>query len=85
MSERKCGVVCSWNKERGFGRLRVGPESSLEQYFLHASAIRSGTATPAPGMEIYFEVDERITVIPEGKLPRAIRADIIVPDDKAGE
>ena len=52
-------------------------------YFLHVSCIRSGTATPEPGMEVFFEVDETKPV-PDGKLPRAIRADVIVPDDKAG-
>lgn len=34
-------------------------------------------------MEVFFEVDETKPV-PDGKLPRAIRADVIVPDDKAG-
>jgi cold shock CspA family protein len=80
MSERKQGIVCAWHKDRGFGRLRVGPESSLEQYFLHVSSIRSGTATPKPGMEVFFEVDESKSV-PESTLPRAIRADVIVPDE----
>lgn len=83
MSERKHAVVRSWHAEKGFGILRVGPASSLDQYFLHVSCIRSGTATPEPGMEVFFEVDETKPV-PDGKLPRAIRADVIVPDDKAG-
>jgi cold shock CspA family protein len=83
MSDRKHAVVRSWHAEKGFGILRNGPASSLDQYFLHVSCIRFGTATPEVGMEVFFEVDESKPV-PEGKLPRAIRADVIVSDDKAG-
>jgi cold shock CspA family protein len=75
--ERKIGVVQVWSK-RGFAILRVGPESSLERYFLHVSKIRSGTATPLPGMKVEFEVSDR--PVTEGQLPMAIRADVILTD-----
>jgi cold shock CspA family protein len=80
MSDRKVGVVRSWNQTRGFGILRVGPESSLELYFAHINQVRSGTATPSVGMEVYFQVDERSVGI-DGKLPKAIRIDFIVPEE----
>jgi hypothetical protein len=79
MSNRLQGVVNSWHEEKCWGTIRVGSKSSLERYWLHQKFIRSGTATPAPGMECFFEVDES-TVGIEGKLPKAIRVDIIVPD-----
>lgn len=75
--ERKTGVVQVWSK-RGFAILRVGPESSLERYFLHVSKIRSGTATPALGMIVEFEVSDK--PVQEGQLPMAIRADVILPE-----
>jgi hypothetical protein len=75
--DRKIGVVQIASK-RGFSILRVGPESSLERYFLHVSKIRSGTATPSVGMEVVFDVSDK--PIREGDLPMAIRADIILPE-----
>ena len=85
MFNRKQGVVRSWNEQKGWGVIRVGPVSSLERYFFHVSAIRSGTATPSIGMEAYFDTDDAADVR-EGQLPKAIRVDIIVPDEseKAG-
>ena len=79
MSERKQGIVRTWNEKRGFGIVRVGPESSLEKYFLHVSNIRSGTGSPEPGLEIFFEVSSEAPKR-DGELPKAIKADIIVPD-----
>jgi len=76
--DRKTGVVQNWGK-RGFGILRVGPESSLERYFLHVSKIRSGTATPIAGMVVEFEVSGK--PVQEGRLPMAIRADIVLPQE----
>jgi hypothetical protein len=73
--DRKIGVVVVGTK-RGFSILRVGPETSLERYFLHVSRIRSGTAIPAVGMTVTFEVSDK--PVPEGQLPQAIRADVIV-------
>jgi hypothetical protein len=73
--DRKIGVVQVESK-RGFCIIRVGPESSLERYFLHVSKIRSGTATPAAGMTVIFDVGDR--PVQEGQLPEAIRADVIV-------
>jgi cold shock CspA family protein len=80
MSDRKQGVVRSWNKAKGFGILRVGPDSSLELYFAHINQVRSGTATPSVGMEAYFQVDERSIGI-DGKLPKATHIAFIVPDE----
>jgi hypothetical protein len=65
---------------KGWGVIRVGPASSLERYFFHVSAIRSGTATPSVGMEAYFDTDDAAAVR-EGQLPKASRVDIIVPDE----
>ena len=79
MSERKQGIVRTWNEKRGFGIVRVGPESSLEKYFLHISNIRSGTGSPEPGLEIFFEVSSAAPKR-DGDLPQAVKADIIVPD-----
>lgn len=78
--DRKIGVVQNWG-DRGFGILRVGPESSLERYFLHVSKIRSGTATPVAGMTVIFDVSDK--PVQEGQLPMAIRADIILPEEPA--
>jgi cold shock CspA family protein len=75
--DRKTGVVQVASK-RGFCIVRVGPESSLERYFLHVSKIRSGTATPAAGMTVVFDVSDK--PVQEGQLPQAIRADVIVPE-----
>ena len=75
--DRKIGVVQIASK-RGFSILRVGPESSLERYFLHVSKIRSGTATPSVGMEVVFDVSDK--PIREGDLPMAIRADVLLPE-----
>jgi cold shock CspA family protein len=72
--ERKLGVIRSWHGARGFGIIRVGPESSLEKYFLHVSNIRTGTATPEIGMAVEFEVSDKPAK--EGQLAQAIRADI---------
>jgi cold shock CspA family protein len=83
MSIRKTATVILWKKDRGFGVLRVGPESSLERYFLHFSHIRTGTATPSIGMTVEFEIDE-LKKVDEGKLPAAIRADVIVPVVEGG-
>jgi hypothetical protein len=79
--DRKMGVVLIASK-RGFSILRVGPESSLERYFLHVSKIRSGTATPAVGMTVIFDVGDK--PVQEGQLPQAIRADVIVPEPEPG-
>ena len=49
MSERKQGIVRTRNEKRGFGIVRVRPESSFEKYFLHVNNIRSGTASPENG------------------------------------
>jgi hypothetical protein len=76
---RKSGVIRSWRQERGFGVIRVGSPSSLEKYYLHVSKIRSGTAEPAVGMEVYFDVADAL--VPDG-LPQAIRADIIVQEEQ---
>jgi cold shock CspA family protein len=76
---RKSGVIRSWRQERGFGVIRVGSPSSLEKYYLHVSKIRSGTAEPAVGMEVFFDVAEAL--VPDG-LPQAIRVDVIVPDEQ---
>jgi hypothetical protein len=75
--DRKIGVVQIASK-RGFSILRVGPESSLERYFLHVSKIRSGTATPAVGMTVIFDVSDK--PVQEGQLPQAVRADVILPE-----
>jgi cold shock CspA family protein len=74
---RKVGVVRNFGN-RGFGIIRVGPESSLERYFLHVANIRSGTATPVAGMMVEFDVSDKPAK--EGQLPQAIRADIILPE-----
>lgn len=79
---RKTGVVLLWSN-RGFGILRVGPESSLERYFLHVSKIRSGTALPEKGMTVTFDVSDK--PVQEGQLPQAIRADVSVPQPEAKE
>jgi cold shock CspA family protein len=73
---RKTGILRSWHPQRAFGIIRVGPESSLERYFLHFRAIRSGTATPSVGMAVEFEPGP---IRNEGDLPPALRADIIMP------
>jgi cold shock CspA family protein len=85
MFNRKQGLVRSWNEQKGWGVLCVGPTSSLDRYFFHVSAIRSGTATPVVGMEAYFDTDDA-ALVREGQLPKATRVDIIVPDEseKAG-
>jgi cold shock CspA family protein len=77
--ERKSGIIRSWHQKRGFGIVRVGPESSLEKYFLHVSNIRTGTATPEIGWAVEFEVGTK--PVPEGQLPQAIRADILIPKE----
>jgi cold shock CspA family protein len=81
--ERKLGVIRSWHQERGFGIVRVGPPSSLEKYFLHVSAIQSGTATPEVGMTVEFEVSDKPAK--ENQLRQAVRADIIIPEEPAVE
>ena len=73
--DRKIGVVLIASN-RGFCILRVGPESSLERYYLHVSKIRSGTATPSVGMEVIFDVSDK--PVKDGQLPQALRADVIV-------
>jgi hypothetical protein len=78
--ERKVGVV-QVSSKRGFCILRVGPESSLERYYLHVSKIRSGTATPVAGQTVYFDVND--SQIREGQLPVALRADVIVEPGNA--
>jgi hypothetical protein len=78
MDQKKVGVIRSWNEARGFGIVRVGPASSLEKYFLHVSGIRSGSAIPVVGSAVYFEVSDQ--PVEDGKLPGAIRADIIDPE-----
>jgi cold shock CspA family protein len=84
MAERKQGIIRTWNEKRGFGIVRVGPESSLEKYFLHVSSIRSGTASPDPGLQIFFEVSDKAPKR-EGDLPQAVKADIIVLDTAASD
>ena len=79
---RKLGVLRSWNEQRGFGIIRVGPKNSLERFYLHVSKIRSGTAEPAIGMEVYFDVADAL--VPDG-LPQALLADIIVDEQPASE
>jgi cold shock CspA family protein len=79
---RKSGIICKWNEQRGFGIIRVGPTNSLERFYLHISKIRSGTAEPTVGQEVFFDVADAL--VPDG-LPQAIRADIIVPDEPASE
>jgi len=73
--ETKVGVVQHWNDARAFGIVRVGDRSSLERYFLHVSKIKSGTATPAPGMIVRFQIAPAAKA---GQLPQAIDADIDV-------
>ena len=84
-TQKKSGVLRSWNENRGFGIIRVGPPSSLERYFLHVSQIVSGTATPAVGSDVYFEISDK--PIKKGDLPQAISADIVesqsAPSEKA--
>jgi len=75
MSERKQGVIRSWNESRCFDVIRVGPPSSLERYFLHVSQIRSGTAIPSVAAVVRFEINDSKPP-EEYKLPQAIRADI---------
>jgi cold shock CspA family protein len=74
--ERKYGVIRSWNLDRGFGIVRVGPASSLERYFLHVSEIRTGTAEPTPGMTVEFYASPE--PVKQGNLPKAIDANIDV-------
>jgi cold shock CspA family protein len=76
--ERKSGIIRSWQEKRGFGIIRVGPPSSLEKYFLHVSNIRTGTATPEIGWAVEFEMGSK--PVPDGQLPQAVRADIVVPE-----
>jgi hypothetical protein len=80
--DRKIGVV-QISSQRGFSILRVGPESSLERYYLHVSKIRSGTALPLKGMTVIFDVLDK--PVKEGQLPQAIRADVILPDNELPE
>jgi hypothetical protein len=77
--DRKIGVV-QISSQRGFSILRVGPESSLERYYLHVSKIRSGTALPLKGMTVIFDVLDK--PVKEGQLPQAVRADVILPDNE---
>jgi cold shock CspA family protein len=74
--QKKAGVIRSWNEPRGFGIVRVGPASSLEKYFLHVSQIRSGTASPLPGMAVSFIVGTG--PVKPGQLQQALDADIDV-------
>jgi cold shock CspA family protein len=74
---RKSGVIRSWHEQRGFGIVRVGPATSLERYFLHVTAIQSGTATPEVGMVVEFDVSDKPAK--EGQLRQAVRADIALP------
>jgi cold shock CspA family protein len=80
--EKKIGVLRSWNEERGFGIIRVGPPSSLEKYFLHVSQIRTGTATPSAGMTVHFDVSDK--AVEPGRLRQAIDADIDVASVPSG-
>ena len=79
MSEKKQGVVRSWNKEKGWGVLRVGDETSLERYFCHVNNIRSGSAIPPIGSECFFEVSDK-PVKREGDLQQAIKVDIVLAE-----
>jgi cold shock CspA family protein len=76
---RKTGILRSWHPQRAFGIIKVGPESSLERYFLHVNAIRTGTATPSVGMSVEFEPGP---IRKEGDLPPALKADIIMPAEE---
>jgi cold shock CspA family protein len=80
---RKSGVIRSWHEQRGFGIVRVGAATSLERYFLHITAIRSGTATPEAGMVVEFEVSDKPAK--EGQLRQAVRADILVPSESKAD
>jgi len=80
---RKTGIIRSWHEQRGFGVVRVGPPTSLEKYFLHCSDIRKGIATPLVGMILTFEISDK--PVEEGRLPRAIRADIDLESIKSQE
>jgi hypothetical protein len=72
MNERKVGTIVHGKPQSGWWFLRVGPETSLEVYFLHASNIRSGNSCEI-GMFVEFEVSPVI----RGKKPLAINADIL--------
>src|ERR1700679_3035539 len=73
---RKVGRLRSWHPQRAFGIIKVGPESSLERYWLHVTAICSGTACPSVGMSVEFEPGPPRV---QGDLAPALKADVIVP------
>jgi cold shock CspA family protein len=82
--ERKQGIIRSWNENRGYGIIRVGPQASLERYFLHVSHIRSGTASPKPGFEVFFTASDA-PLKRQSDLPQALAADVIVPDEPVAD
>jgi cold shock CspA family protein len=75
-SEVKHGTLITWQESRGFGIVRVGPKESLERYYLHVSKIKSGTASPTPGMLLNFRVSD--AAVQEGKLAQAVDVHIDV-------
>jgi cold shock CspA family protein len=76
---KKQGVIRSFNKDKGFGIIRVGDETSLERYFLHFSNIRSGSAIPPIGSVCFFEVSDK-PAKRDGDLQQAIRVDVVLPE-----
>jgi hypothetical protein len=75
--KRKCGVIRSWQKDRGFGIIVVPNTSPLEKYFLHISNIFDGTDSPTVGQLAYFKVSDKPVTPGKFPLALAVRIDVV--------
>jgi hypothetical protein len=73
--ERKIGTIV-YASGRGWWLLRVGPDSSLEIYFLHGKFIRSGKSITVGSMIAFDPGESR----KPGDRPEARNADVLEPD-----
>ncbi len=48
------GTILSWNVERGFGFIRAN--SNSKSYFGHIRDWKNTDTTPAPGLDVLFEI-----------------------------
>ena len=82
MSDRKKGVLHSWNESRGFGFVHVREGKNVSRFYLHVSKIRTGTLSPLVGQELEFSVSDK--PVKEREQAAAIDVDVLVPGQDQG-